>query len=79
MKRQIIRVEPLSSYLERWKAPTSAVTRCGDTLYVSGFPPFDPETGTIVAVHETLSRDRWIVIGQCAQVQCVLHLGREIL
>jgi hypothetical protein len=27
MKREIIRVEPLSSYLEKWKAPTSAVTR----------------------------------------------------
>ena len=26
MKREIIRVEPLSTYLERWKAPTSAVT-----------------------------------------------------
>ena len=32
MKRQIIRVEPLSSWLERWKAPTSVVTRHGDTL-----------------------------------------------
>jgi 2-iminobutanoate/2-iminopropanoate deaminase len=48
MKRQIIRVEPLSTYLERWKAPTSAVTRSGDTLYVSGFPPFDPDTGDVV-------------------------------
>ncbi|MBV8890129.1 MAG: RidA family protein [Alphaproteobacteria bacterium] len=48
MKRQVIRVEPLSTYLERWKAPTSAVTRCGDTLYVSGFPPFDPDTGEVV-------------------------------
>jgi hypothetical protein len=37
MKREIIRVEPLSTYLERWKAPTSAVTRCGNTIYVSGF------------------------------------------
>jgi 2-iminobutanoate/2-iminopropanoate deaminase len=48
MGRQIIRVEPLSTYLERWKAPTSAVTRSGDTLYVSGFPPFDPDTGDVV-------------------------------
>jgi 2-iminobutanoate/2-iminopropanoate deaminase len=48
MKREIIRVEPLSSYLERWKAPTSAVTRHGDTVYVSGFPPFDPESGEVI-------------------------------
>jgi 2-iminobutanoate/2-iminopropanoate deaminase len=48
MKREIIRVEPLSTYLERWKAPTSAVVRHGDTVYVSGFPPFDPETGEVV-------------------------------
>jgi 2-iminobutanoate/2-iminopropanoate deaminase len=39
MKREIIRVEPLSSYLE---------TRCGDMIYVSGFPPFDPATGTVI-------------------------------
>jgi enamine deaminase RidA (YjgF/YER057c/UK114 family) len=42
MKREIIRVEPLPTYPERWKAPTSAVTRRGDTVYVSGFRPFDP-------------------------------------
>jgi 2-iminobutanoate/2-iminopropanoate deaminase len=48
VKRQVIRVEPLSTFLERWKAPTSAVTRHGETLYVSGFPPFDPVTGEIV-------------------------------
>jgi 2-iminobutanoate/2-iminopropanoate deaminase len=48
MTREIIRVEPLSTYLERWKAPTSAVTRHGDTIYVSGFPPFDPKTGQVI-------------------------------
>ncbi|HEY4296718.1 MAG TPA: RidA family protein [Paraburkholderia sp.] len=48
MAREIIRVEPLSSWLERWKAPTSIATRHGDTLYVSGLPPFDPQTGEVL-------------------------------
>ncbi|HEY1611503.1 MAG TPA: RidA family protein [Paraburkholderia sp.] len=48
MAREIIRVEPLSSWLERWNAPTSVVTRHGDTLYVSGLPPFDPQTGEVL-------------------------------
>src|SRR5437867_1296787 len=33
--------------IENWKAPTSAVTRWGDTIYVSEFPPFDPKTGKV--------------------------------
>jgi 2-iminobutanoate/2-iminopropanoate deaminase len=49
MKREIIRVEPLSTYLERWKAPTSVVTRVGDTVYVSGLPPFDRSTGEVAS------------------------------
>jgi 2-iminobutanoate/2-iminopropanoate deaminase len=32
MNREVIRVEPLSTYLERWKAPTSAMVRHGDTV-----------------------------------------------
>ena len=48
MKREIIRVEPLSTYLERANVPVSAVTRHGNTIYVSGFPPFDPQSGQIV-------------------------------
>jgi 2-iminobutanoate/2-iminopropanoate deaminase len=47
MKREIIRVEPLASYLEKYKAPTSTVTRHGDTIYVTGAPPFEPDTGEI--------------------------------
>jgi 2-iminobutanoate/2-iminopropanoate deaminase len=62
MKREIIRVEPLSTYLERWKAPTSAVTRNGDTVYVSGFPPFDRETGEVVQV--PIERQTEIVLDQ---------------
>jgi len=48
MKREIIRVEPLSSYLDNWKAPASVVTRAGDAIYVSGLPPFDPATGKVI-------------------------------
>jgi 2-iminobutanoate/2-iminopropanoate deaminase len=47
MKREIIRVEPLATYLENYKAPTSTVTKHGDTIYVTGAPPFDPESGII--------------------------------
>src|ERR1700743_1209583 len=48
MAKEVIRVEPLSGYLERVKAPASVVTRHGDTIYVSGLPPFDPATGAVV-------------------------------
>ena len=48
MAKQVIRVEPLSNWLERVKAPASVVTRHGDTIYVSGLPPFDPATGQVV-------------------------------
>lgn len=62
MEREIIRVEPLSTWLENWKAPTSAVTRLGDTIYVSGFPPFDPETGEVVEA--PIERQTELVLSQ---------------
>ena len=62
MKRETIRVEPLSTFLEKWGAPTSAVTRHGDTIYVSGFPPFDPQTGEVIEA--PIERQAEIVLEQ---------------
>jgi enamine deaminase RidA (YjgF/YER057c/UK114 family) len=46
MKRTAIRVEPISTYLERRrKGPIYPVIVAGETVYVSGLPPLDPETG----------------------------------
>ena len=51
MKREALRVEPISSYLDRWgRPPGSPVTRAGNMIFVSGLPPFDPETGDILPV-----------------------------
>ena len=51
MKRTPIRVEPISTYLERRrKGPIYPVVVAGETVYVSGLPPFDPETGEVKRV-----------------------------
>ena len=48
MNRMPIRVEPFSTYLERRrKGPIFPVVIAGETVYVSGLPPFDHETGEI--------------------------------
>ena len=48
MERTPIRVEPFSTYLERRrKGPICPVIVAGETIYVSGLPPFDPDTGEI--------------------------------
>ena len=63
MARETIRVEPLTTYLERVKAPACIATRHNDTIYVSGLPPFDPETGN-VAVGASVERQAEIVLAQ---------------
>jgi 2-iminobutanoate/2-iminopropanoate deaminase len=51
MKRTPVRVEPISTYLERRrKGSVYPVVVAGETVYVSGLPPFDPESGEIERV-----------------------------
>src|SRR5215831_9714385 len=74
MKREVIRVEPLSTFLERRKTPTSVVIRHGDTIYVSGLPPFDLETGEIVDA--PLERQTEVVLEQLKR--CVEAAGSSL-
>jgi 2-iminobutanoate/2-iminopropanoate deaminase len=48
MKREAICVEPISSWLAKWKAPISPVTRGGGMVFVSGLPPFERQTELIL-------------------------------
>jgi len=74
MKREIIRVEPLTTFLEKYNAPSSTVTRHGDTVYVTGAPPFDPKTGEIYK--GDISRQTELVLEQMKQ--CVEAGGSSL-
>src|SRR3954451_6406826 len=87
MKRQALRVEPISTYLDRWKAPASPVTRAGNMIFVSGLPPFDPQTGEVapasierqtelILEQMKLCRDGRGLTRQRDEVQHLLHLGK---
>ena len=62
MAKEVIRVEPISGWLERVKAPTSVVTRHNGTIYVSGLPPFDPQTGEVAKA--PIERQTELVLAQ---------------
>jgi hypothetical protein len=65
MEREIIRVEPFDTNFEKWGAPVSVCTRAGDMVFVSGLPPFDPDTGELLQ-HAPFERQAEIVGGLIA-------------
>jgi 2-iminobutanoate/2-iminopropanoate deaminase len=75
MQRRTIRVEPISTWLERRrKGPIYPVTVAGETVYVSGLPPFDPETGDIKRV--PFARQAELVLAQMQQ--CLEAAGSSL-
>lgn len=63
MKRESIRVEPISTFLGRWsKLPVAPVTRAGNMVFVSGLPPFNPDTGEIAKA--SIERQTELVLEQ---------------
>lgn len=74
LQRDAIRVEPFSTFLEQRGAPISPVVRVGEMVYVSGLPPFDPQTGAIGG--HSIERQAEIVL---AQMQTCLEAAGSCL
>ena len=75
MKRTAIRVEPISTWLERRRrGPIYPVIVAGETVYVSGLPPFDPQTGEITRA--PFARQAELVL---EQMKCCLEAAGSSL
>ena len=73
MKR--IRVEPISTYLERRrKGPIYPVVVAGGLVYLSGLPPLDPDTGEVRPL--PFARQAEIVLDQ---MKCCLEAADSSL
>src|SRR5215813_2765199 len=75
MKSEMIRVEPYSTWLESWKAPTSAVSRANGFVFVSGMPPYDPETGQVIE-NATIAKQTELVLEQMKK--CLEVAGSDL-
>ena len=77
MKRVPMRVEPFSTYLERRRTgPIFPVIVAGETVYVSGLPPFDPDTDTGEIKRPPFERQADIVLNQMKR--CVEAAGSSL-
>ena len=80
MTKQIIRVEPFSTYAEVRKVPISLVVAHGGIVYVSQMPPYDAVTGEVRSFSVAEQTD--IVLAQDGAVprcsQIVSGQGRTV-
>jgi 2-iminobutanoate/2-iminopropanoate deaminase len=75
MERVAIRVEPYSTYLERRrKGPIYPVIAASGLIFLSGLPPFDPESGEIKQM--PFERQADLVLGQMKH--CVEAAGSSL-
>ena len=74
MTKQIIRVEPFSTYAEARKVPISLVVAHGGLVYVSQMPPYDPVTGEVRSF--SVAEQTEIVLAQMEQ--CLAAAGSSL-